>query len=48
MVTTSYGDNLKFSYHLPFWVELTNDNKFYTNTDLNNFSEHEFQTSMTI
>ena len=53
MVTTSYGDNLKFSYHLPvticnFWVELTNDNKFHTNADLNNFSEHEFQTSMTI
>ena len=53
MVTSSYGDNLKFSDHLPviirnLCVELTNDNKFYTNADLNNFSEHEFQTSMTI
>ena len=50
MVTSSYGDNLKFSDHLPvtvwnLYVELTNDNEFHTNADLNNFSEHEFQTS---
>ena len=50
MVTSSYGDNLKFSDHLPvtvwnLYVELTNDNEFHTNADLNIFSEHEFQTS---
>ena len=50
MVTSSYGYNLKFSDHIPvtvwnLYVELTNDNEFHTNADLNDFSEHEFQTS---
>ena len=45
MVTSSYGDNLKFSDHLPvtvwnFYVELTNDNEFHTNADLNMNLKH--------
>ena len=37
------------TYHMVtnLYVELTNDNAFHTNADLNNFSEHEFQTSVT-